>query len=299
MQTVEKFCCGSVFTFWRDINPDVQAALIGNVGITLVALLTIIGTALVATRQFSHERMEKAKDRALELKKELLVEGIRGASLALSSIGQISSVERDVALISSDFQEGMRRMTEASAVANIATVSAGTALTEKLGPAFIRSLARRISVETNYHKLTVLQGQFDELIADASRINELVRQQLVDGDIEKVKMLQAQGGFIQKHIEDCNRDLREVRENLRVQRPALGDFVLNQQISLSADLRKLIARVRQDIGVDGDEEQYMKASRIDEVRARSIYKEAIAELEAEEQSAGGGSSEGDGISHRL
>lgn len=259
-------------------SPDVQAALVGNFGIVLGAMITVVVTAVIATRQFRHERVEKTKDRALEIKKEVLLDGVRGAQQLLSGIASFSNLSRAPEQITSDIQSGIGLMTVAGAVASQKTVEAGRALVEAAGPVVIEFIGRRKPLDEMQHELQIIQKQIDQVSGDNRMVLELQRQAIMASHDDEAKFHSSVFEENHKHfmaLIDARDSL--IRSLERKQVPLVREAV-EAQARLSEKLRELIAQVRIDMGIDSDPLAYLNASYVDPGKAQRAVDKLLAQI---------------------
>jgi hypothetical protein len=104
-------------------------------------------TAFVAIWQLRENSDQKAKDRTLETKREVLLEGVRGMALAT----QAFSALLDLAIPSRDssklFQTAASQVTVAASVASLATAKAGKAFMDTIGPRMMEALKMRVKLD--------------------------------------------------------------------------------------------------------------------------------------------------------
>jgi hypothetical protein len=277
MQDVELTLIDTAIAAFKTASSDVQAALIGNLGIVFAALLTMIVTAVIATRQFRHERKEKAKDRALELKKEVLLDGVRGAQSALSSLGAIASLKKIEDALS-DFQSGMGRIHTASVVANSDTVRAGKEFIDKVGPFFLRLVAERSPVESMQTNFNLKRQMIDSIIAENKLLLSRQRDAAVSGNADEATKLGAVLQMNFSRFDELDKEADALWAEFQPRHIELIRTGLEMQAEVAPLLRNLIASVRIDIGVDETSEAYFEAARADDRKPLQVFEELMPAL---------------------
>jgi hypothetical protein len=275
MQASEPSLVQVAIAAFKAASPDVQAALVGNLGIVVGALVTVIVTAYIATRQFRHERVEKAKDRALEVKKEVLLEGVRGAQQLLSGIGAFSNMTRSPEQIVAEIQQGIGRITVAGAVGNLETVAAGKDLVDSAGPIFMDLIARRKPLDDIKQDIDITQQEIDRLLADNRIVLELQRSAIAADRPTEAKF---HGETFQRSHEyflklAAKRD--EHSKQLEALQMPLIKYVLDVQLQLGEKLRRVIARVRVDINIDDTPDGYLAASYLDTAKFKEKAEQTL------------------------
>lgn len=272
---IEQSFIDTAFAAFKGASSDVQAALIGNAGIVLTTLLTLGVTGWIAARQFRHERKERAADRALELKKEILLEGVRGAQAVLGSIGSIGTLNRSIEEILPDWLSGLGKIHTASAVANTETIRAGKDFVEHAGPVFLRLMAMRKPVEEIQNKLSFRTKQINDLFEDNQMLLARQRDAGVANNKEQVEKLGLLLNANFSRFDELDRDRDELWATMNPQHVELVRAGIRFQSELAPLLRKLIASVRLDIGVDTSSAAYYSAADTDDTQPLRVLDEVL------------------------
>ncbi len=122
---------------------QVVAAWLGAWGTFLTVIITVGGAIGVAFWQLGHDRTERAKDRALQAKREALMEGTKAAMLAVQAIGDLAQQGVDVQKTSEKFGDALAKINAAAAVASIDVLSRGKDLVQAAGQEFMTMLVSR------------------------------------------------------------------------------------------------------------------------------------------------------------
>lgn len=246
------------------ISDDILAALIGNAGLIAATLITITATARFTARQFKHERIEKAKDRALEIKKELLIDAVRGAQLLVGSIASVSNLERSVVEIGDAFQEGCGKLFAGAPVASVSSAKAGTNLVRVAGPLMMKCLTKRWPVESVKTDVQLNSKFLEQRMTDNENLITLQRDAIAASDENKARKLQPfiDGGS------NLAKELMEERDLAQAQLDPLRNALTLECATASQKLTELIAdfitEVRRDIGVgEGDSDEFRKSIAMD------------------------------------
>lgn len=125
------------------MDPTVSGAWIALGGVAA----TLAVTALIAIRQLNHDRTERAKDRALESKRERLFNAMTSATGAMQSITRLADPKADLAGVIAELSNRISEISSASTVASIDVMTRGRDLTGHLDAKFIEALGRRETAE--------------------------------------------------------------------------------------------------------------------------------------------------------
>lgn len=265
---------------WFDgAGPEVQAALIGNAGITAAALLTVVGTALFAIRQYRLERKERARDQALEIKKEILFESVRGGSRALAAFAALTDLEKTVAAISSEFQLCLSSITVASAVGDINTVQKGRDLLNAIGPRFIQRAVARKELDVMHARIEHTQANMDSQLAENQTILGMQRDAIASNDKPRAEQTNALFQAA-KNVFDMLDQERD--KAIAAIDPPHQQFIRETMAEHSAVIpafHAYIAAIRKDIGIDvGGPEEFLQATYIDPARPAKVLNDALDKL---------------------
>lgn len=107
----------------------------------------ICATAFVAIWQLRENSSQKALDRELETKREVLLEGVRAMSLATQAFSALPNL----AISSGDsirlFQTAAAQVTVAASVASLSVAKAGKKYMDTIGPKMIEALKMRVEID--------------------------------------------------------------------------------------------------------------------------------------------------------
>jgi hypothetical protein len=107
----------------------------------------VCATALIAIWKLREDSDQKAIDRELQTKREILFSGIRAmtkAQAAFTSLSNLNVSFRDASL---NYQEASADMTMAATVASVDAAKCGNQFTNKLGPLFMEAMKQRADLD--------------------------------------------------------------------------------------------------------------------------------------------------------
>jgi hypothetical protein len=243
----------SLWVEWSAASADVKSAVIGNIGIVAVAMLSLFGTGWFASKQLKHDREEKSKDRALELKKELLIQGVRGAQEMIGALSSAADLKLELSAISAKFQNGSAALVAASAVADIRTVAAGRSFVEEAGPAMMRVIAARVPAMMCQSDFDINQKIVADNNAETQRLLLVQKDAILDKNDARFESL--------RKLIESNRQLHEtwMEEGDEIQQRLmplvidLGKSIANEVKALTPLMNALTAEVRRDVGIDSED----------------------------------------------
>lgn len=122
---------------------QVIASWLGAVGTFITVIITVGGAIGVASWQLSHDRAERAKDRALQAKREVLMESTKAALVAVQAVGDLAQIEADGQKISEKLGDALAKINAGSAVASVEVLTRGRDLVEAVRKQFLTTLVAR------------------------------------------------------------------------------------------------------------------------------------------------------------
>nr|WP_312355145.1 hypothetical protein [Stenotrophomonas pavanii] len=125
------------------MDPTVSGAWIALGGVAA----TLAVTAVIAIHQLNHDRIERAKDRALQAKRERLFSAMASATGAMQSITRLANPKSDLAEVIAELSNRISEISSASTVTSIEVMTRGRDLTGHLGAKFIEALGLRETAE--------------------------------------------------------------------------------------------------------------------------------------------------------
>jgi len=104
-------------------------------------------TAIIAVWQLRQDSAQKAADRELETKRDILFEGVRGMTQAMQAFASLPNMGIDFSETMKHFQSGMTAINVATSVASLPAAKAGKEFIDKLGPLFMRGMKIRMDLD--------------------------------------------------------------------------------------------------------------------------------------------------------
>ncbi|MEL3955613.1 hypothetical protein [Stenotrophomonas bentonitica] len=150
---------------------QVFAAWLGAWGTFLTVVITVGGAMWVAFWQLGHDRTERAKDRALQAKREVLMECTKAALVAVQAVGDLSQLGTDVQKTSEKLGDALAKINAGSAVASIEVMTCGKNLVEAVRKQFMNTIvARALLGEAT---TTTIESQFSlDVIRSQKQLQE-------------------------------------------------------------------------------------------------------------------------------
>jgi len=273
----------SMLQSFATLDLTIQGALIGASSAIAATVLTVLVTAFVTWLQLRSARIEREKDRKLELKKDVLFQATQGVSQCMSVIGLQSNIEIPDDVLSGRFSEGSARTVLVQAVATPKTIAALNELMKKTAESYFSLLPKRMrvqalktdadiatqNVERNLDRQKILIAQHHEAILDGS-------------DARRVGMLQAMLDHSFEEFESSSKDRDKKSNALTSERIRFVPECIASQLSLSEAHRQFVLAVRVETGISKElDEAFLAATLINQDEALSVLKEGLKPLQDE------------------
>lgn len=104
-------------------------------------------TAIIAVWQLRQDSSQKAADRELETKRDILFDGVKGMSQAVQAFSGLSDLNINYSDAVKLFQAGMSQINVATSVASLPAAKAGKEFVDKIGPLFLQAMTLRAQVD--------------------------------------------------------------------------------------------------------------------------------------------------------
>lgn len=104
-------------------------------------------TALVAIWKLREDSDQKAIDRVLETKREILLSGLRAMTKAQAAFTSLSNLDVNFREASLKYQKANATMTMAASVASLDAARAGNEFTNTIGPLFMQAMKMRADLD--------------------------------------------------------------------------------------------------------------------------------------------------------
>lgn len=271
-----------ILQFLEIASPEVKAELFGNAVLLVTGLLGLVLTAVVTLVQLRSQREEAARDRALELKREVLLEAVRGAYEIQLAINALST---DIPLdaISDRYKTATSKLVAASAVASIETVTSGQTLLRSAAPTFMGLMVQRGPIELAMADFNISSSLVDKQISANQITVDLQRRAITEGEESAADIL---GNFFElgrKSFEDLALERDKNWKRLLELRRIYIPVVLRAQADLDAPFRDLIASIRVDVGIDKTKEEFLRATAMDSAYFEGLLDNMDAALDTMER----------------
>jgi hypothetical protein len=258
---------GLLFALWgyvpAPINPGLdpgeRAQFLSGLLTALTTLAALSAAGLLATEQLDLERRERASDRALSAKREVLMDTIRGLNLAIRQIGEMSDLSIKWADISASFQAGLSQASAGFAVAKLSTVRRLQALHDETGLEFLKLAQKRMPINRLWQIVEDRRQSIKLAKADRKRLLELRSAATANNDHGAITHWRMNLVQIDESIESQKNQLASAMEELGQAHLPFALTCLVKHRKIRDTYRDVVAHIRTEIGVDKDSSESLQA----------------------------------------
>lgn len=240
-------------------------SFIGDLLVAMAALVGVAMTGRFAVLQYREQQKERATDRELEIRKQLMIEGIRGANEAGQVLASSGDLEVTQDQLNERFRTALSTFITAMAMAKLPTV--------RLAREFHKAILRQqLEIMLRRENLLLMQHEW----RDAAQAVYDKLQAIQSGNAGDPKAQIAEW------------------EELESKRDALWRAIVQERAQFGlANLRRLdgfmpeqyrvIGGIRKDLGLDGTVGDYTRAAEISSADMQALIDETLAALETTDE----------------
>lgn len=238
-------------------------ALVGDVIIALGAFGGVLLTAVIALRRYREEQQGRADDRELEIRKKLMVRGVRGLLHSAQVLGAAANLSIDSDELDKRLNAGGAEFMTAMSMASVKTA-------ELAKEAHLAILRRYLEIKRDRAKLVELHDHYlitTRLLEAQGETNDrLFRQQeammLSDGQEDKILLAQKFIEVGRKAFDEIREDREKALHELEAARTPFAIENLNKADDFMPKLYELIGCIRADLGIKGSADEFVQAAQI-------------------------------------
>ncbi len=221
----------------------------------LAVLATVIGLSiagLLTTEQLDLKRVDRSKDRRLSAKRDVLMDVIRGMHKMIGQIPRLASIEIEQNEISKVFGEGLSQASPGWSVADLPTVALMQRIVNETNLEFIELSKERWPLVKLSDESRTLDKVLDSSNLDNKRLFRRQTDATGAGREDEAKRWSGLYRISVSAMPSIRDDRDKVRAELdQLHVPYMLKCVFIHR-RLRTDFRKLQARIRAEIEVDGE-----------------------------------------------
>jgi hypothetical protein len=173
----------SLATFFGAVATSFSA-LAALLGVIVGITLTNRGNNKRLEKQLSHERELRKKEREMSLRKDIYLVAVEAISTGITSIGQFANMEIPNDKLTEAYIEKFPSIAKVHVIAGEETIKALAPLLSELDAAYLQLLAKRIPLALQKNQITILERQRENFGKERDRMNDLMKQHVLNGVFE-------------------------------------------------------------------------------------------------------------------
>lgn len=273
--------CDVVCQF-NSMDATVQGAIIGSSSALLAAVLATVITAFVTYLQLRSQRAERQTDRALEIKKDVLMQVLDGISESRAALTRIANLDMPLSQIQEDFNRGNRTAQRAHGVASVPIIDALQRYNEESAKIFMPMMFKRMELDALKMTCDSAQQRMLDHHGVSNRLIERHQEQSLSGptseeSLQLSRKLLALSSENSKKADDAFNEFRMASEQISSLIEPLARKAVDSQLYLHSLVQKITQLIRAEIGVDkAPSDEYLRASSVSKVRVNEAIDEALS-----------------------
>lgn len=246
---------------WIFSWPDTLTGVVIGSAFTLMGVVLTNRTNLKNLRlQFDHDREQKAKERALSMRREVYLSVAEAVAAAMNTVARYGDLSLDDATLLADYRAKSDQIAKVHIIATEATALRFVAFMRELGVVFIKLNIQRAELLQIKAKMQFLNEQMHRSFAARDHYIELMKQFNVDGTMDDRRMSVLENGFQfeQSSALKAASDHDTHLESLRPKHLAFVELCQLENARLSKMLLPVIESVRSELEQPVDVALYAK-----------------------------------------
>lgn len=236
-------------------------------GVVFGSLLSLGGVALTnrasdrrLRAQFEHERMQKAKEREMALRKEVFLAAAEAVAAGMNAISRFSNLDLPNDQITSDYIEKSPAIAKVHVIAKAETIQAMVSFTGELGALFLKLIAKRFELMGDRSAIALIDSQVADFGKERDRILELIKQQNIEGVVgdRRWNVLQGNFDFERKRINEALTRRAQLVETLQPKHLEFMRDCVHHTSVLGRLLVPALSAIRAELELPFDDDSYQK-----------------------------------------
>lgn len=246
---------------WLSSWPDTLVGVVIGSIFTLAGIVLTNRTNLKNLRlQLDHDREQKAKERALSMRRDVYLSAAEAISAAMNTVVRYGDLSLDQATLMADCRAKSDQIAKVHVIATEATALRFVAFMRELGAVFVKLNIQRAQLLTTRARMQSLLEQMHRHNAARDNYLELMKQFNVDGTMDDRRMGVLERGFQfeQDAASKAASDHDTLLEELRPQHLAFVELCQQENARLSSMLLPVVESVRSELEQPIDVALYAK-----------------------------------------
>lgn len=262
----------------------IPATFWGVVFGSFISILSVWLTNRASTtrlfHQFEHERLVKASERELAIKKDIYLDAAEAVSAGLSSLANLANLDIPDDKVMEQYTQKAPSLAKVQVVGSMETVDAFLALTGEHSGQMLKLWAIRHQLMAQKRQISSLDVQVSEFRKEADRFLEMIKQYNINGiaDQNRWGVLQRNFDFEHKRSVETNQKRQDIAHQLAIKQIAFIQQCSLATISVSTFVIPVLTAVRKELELPLQLEGYRASVEKSLARQRETLEEYLGEI---------------------
>ena len=247
-----------LFKILNSVNPTLIVGLLSAFVALFVLNITNEANNKRLDKQFENDRTVKAKDREMNLRKEIFLEATTVMAIGVNTLIKFTNLDLTDAEVIKEYIEKSPALAKLNLIANIDTLAAVAKFNMELSALFLKYYAKRAVLLSDRNLISFWEKEILKNETEKNSILELLKQYNIEGlnDPRKWEMYQNNYAFAEtmrsKSLEKIDSISNELKpKKIALIRECMSDIELLANFQLS-----ILKSARNELELDFDENQF-------------------------------------------
>lgn len=210
--------------------------------------------------QFEHERLQRSKDLAMTLRKEIFLMAAEAIAVGVNSVGKFANLDLTEDKITAAYMDKSPAIAKVHVIGGPETMRSVMQFTSEIGSCYLRLMGPRIELLRIKSELSIVDGQLTSFEKERDRFLELMKQYNIEVATEarRWKVLEDNFEFEQQRITEAIDKRSRLLHELQPKHLAFLRLCVEETLQLASLLAPMISAIRAELDLDFDEESYCR-----------------------------------------
>lgn len=234
-------------------------------GVLIGAFFSIFGVWLTnkasdkrLTKQFENDRNAKAKEREMDLRKEIFLDATDAMTTGVYSIMNFADLELSNVEITKKYIEKAPALAKINVIANMETIKNIANFSSELSALFLKYFSKRSVLVENYKSIIFWDKEIEKIRSEKSNLLEQMKQYNLEGlnDISKWNIYQRNYDFAEAARKKLQDTIDELSSEIRPKQIILMRECMDDVMKLAEVQALILASVRKELELGFDKNMY-------------------------------------------
>lgn len=242
----------------NSLNPTLMVGLLSAFVALFVLSMTNAANNRRLDKQFDNDRKIKAKDREMNLRKEIFLEATTVMAVGVNTLIKFTNLDLSDSEVIKDYVEKSPALVKLNLIANMDTLAAVANFSTELSSLFLKYYAKRSLLIHDNNLISMWKKEILKLQSETSNLLELMKQYNIEGntDTRKWDMYQKNYAFADSTRAKCVDKIDKISNDLEPKRIDLIRECMHDIESLAGFQLSILKAARKELELDFDEDQF-------------------------------------------